>query len=588
MGLKKALIKYSKDISSKDIVACQKHIWACERFLRDLDREGTEDFPYIFIEEKAQRFIDWTTLFEHTKGKLSGKKIVLTIHQEFKSSNIYGWYHKDTGHRRFKKVYDQVARKNAKSQFASLIASYELMVFLNGELAEVYCAATTKDQAKIVYNETHLMLKRCPELVGKWREAYKVIEHIKSDSILKPLSKEDRKSGDGYNPQCGIIDEYHAHETSEILDVIDSGMGAREEPLILIITTAGFDLEKPCYRVEYKIASDILDPDNPFMIESQFIMICELEINQTSDPIDIDGRTVAVGDLIDDINDEATWVKANPIICSYPEGVERLRDKLKEAIVSPDKMRNFLTKHMNVWVNRRKGGYLNLAKWAACGVDKFDFERLRGRSCYIGLDLSATIDLTSGTFIFPPVEGGKYLVISHSFIPESRLQERVMKDHMPFDAWVNEGWVTCTSGEVVDYNEVKDYFIDKVEEYGCFCEAFCTDPWSAIQISNDLINSGFEVVNIRQGMQTLSEPTKVFREEVYKGNVEHDNNPVLAWALGNAVVDTMDKNENIMLNKKKSTDRIDPAAATINGMVRAIVHETSQGYNNRGMRNFDD
>lgn len=587
MKLKNALIQYCKKISNKKIVACQKHAWACERFLLDLEREGTEDFPYIFIEEKAQRFIDWTRFFKHTKGILAGKKIEFDIIHKFMASNIYGWYHKDTGYRRFKKVYIQLARKNAKSQFVSTIASYEHMVFLNGELSEVYCAATNKDQAKIVYDETRMMLERCPELKGKWREAYRKIEHLKSNSILRPLSKDDKKSGDGLNPQCGIIDEYHAHETSEILDVIDSGMGARQQPLLCIITTAGFDLNSPCYRDEYKIASNIIDPDHPIELESEFVMICELEVNQTTEPIEIDGRTVAVGDLIDDINDESTWIKANPIICSYPEGVDFLRDKLKEAKVSPDKMRNFLTKHMNVWVNQRKAGYLSLQKWNACGVEEFNYEQLRGRSCYIGLDLSAKIDLTSGSLVFPPIGGGKYIVLSHSFIPESRLTERIRKDHMPFDQWVNDGWVTCTVGEVVDYGTVMEYFIDKVEEYGCFCESFCVDPWGAIQLSNDLIERGYEVVNIVQGIKTLSEPTKVFREEVYKSNVEHDNNPVLGWALGNAIVNSVDKNENIMLDKKKSSDRIDPAAATMNGVVRAIVHDTNTGYNNRGMRGFD-
>lgn len=586
MKLKNALIQYCKKISNKKIVACQKHIWACERFLLDLEREGTEEFPFIFDEAKAQRFIDWSRLFKHTKGKLAGKKIEFDILQKFKGANIYGWYHKDTGYRRFKKVYDQLARKNAKSQFWSVVASYELMVFLNGELSEVYCAATTKDQAKIVYDETRMMLERCPDLKGKWREAYRKIDHIKSNSILKPLSKEDKKSGDGLNPQCGIIDEYHAHLTSEILDVVDSGMGARQEPLLGIVTTAGFDLNNPCYRVEYKIASNILDPDNVFVLEWEFVMICELEVNQTSDPIEKDGRVVAVGDLLDDINDESTWVKANPIICSYPEGVDSLRDKLAEAKVSPDKMRNFLTKHMNVWINQRKAGYLDLQKWNACGNDEFDYNKLRGQPCYIGVDLSAKIDLTSVSLVFPPINGGKYKIVSHSFIPETRLTERIRKDHMPFDSWVSDGWITCTDGEVIDYNEVKKYIVDILEDYGFFCESFCNDPWAAIQLSSDLIVQGYEVIDIRQGIKTLSEPTKVFREEVYKGNVEHDNNPVLSWALGNAIVKT-DQNENIMLDKQKSIDRIDPAAATMNAMVRAITHDANSGYNNRGMRGFD-
>ena len=587
MKQKAALIQYCKKISDHEIVACQKHIWSCERFLRDLEHEGTENFPYRFDEEKAERIIQWSRFFKHTKGVLFGKKIEPHITHKFILANIYGWHDIETGYRRFKKSYVQLARKNAKSQLESIKATFELMVFLDGGLAEVYCAATNKEQAKIVYNEAKLMLEGCSELNGKWREAYRKIEHLKSSSILRPLSKDDKLSGDGLNPQCGIIDEYHAHATSEILDVVDSGMGARPEPLLSIVTTAGFNLNSPCYRVEYKIASEILDPENQTEIESEFALICELETNETSDAIEIDGRTIAPGELIDDINDETVWQKANPIICSYAEGKAFLREKLKEAKTAPDKMRNFLTKHMNVWVNQRDAGYLNLGKWNACGVSKADFPSTEGMTCYVGLDLSAKIDLTSVAFIFPNLVDGKYGVMSHSFIPETRLNERLKVDKMPFDVWIDQGFLTCTSGEVVNYTQVMEYCIELAEKNRWYFEAFCLDPWGSMQLSNNLIELGHEVIDIVQGIKTLSEPTKAFREEIYKGNVIHDNSPVLAWALGNAVVDMVDKNENIMLNKKRSVDRIDPAAAVLNAFVRAMIHDSTQGYNNRGMRDFN-
>lgn len=587
MNLQGALEQYSKKIVNGEIIACTKHVWACQRFLSDLQRQGTKDFPYIFKPEKAQRFIDWTKFFKHTKGVLAGKRKQLTIWEQFIVSNIYGWYHTKTGYRRFNKAYIQVARKNAKSQELSLIATYELMVFLNRgeeyEVSEVYCAANNKEQAKIIYNEAKLMLDRCEELNGKWKESYRKIEHLKTKSIFRALSKEDRKSGDGLNPQCGILDEYHSLDTSEIYDVLDSGMGARKEPLIVIITTAGFNLNSPCYRIEYKLSNDILDPSNPVELDSTFVMICELETNTSSEPIEINGKTVSPGDLIDDINDEKNWIKANPIICSYPEGVDYLRKKLKEAKIAPDKMRNFLTKHMNVWVNQKDGGYMNLEKWEACKIDKFP--DLSGNPCFVGIDLSAKIDLTSVAWIFPIDD--KYYIKSHSFIPESRLNERMQKDKMPFDLWVEQGWITLISGDVVDYRQIKQYCIETANENRWYEEEYCIDPWGSIQISNDLIEEGKEVVDIIQGIKTLSEPTKAFREEVYKGNVFHDGNPVLSWAIGNAIVDNVDRNENIILSKKKSTDRIDPIAATINAFVRAMVSGSGYSYNTRDMRGFN-
>lgn len=587
MNLLPELKRYCKDVSNGKIVACQKHVWACERFLIDIKRQGTGDFPYIFKEYEAQRFIKWSRFFKHTKGVLAGQHIEIDILNKFIVSNIYGWYHKDTGYRRFSKMYYQVARKNMKSQLLSLIGSYEFMVFLDNEVSEVYCAATNKDQAKIVYNETRMILERCRDLDGKWREAYRQLEHKKTGSIMRALSKEDRKSGDGLNPQCGIIDEYHAHETSEVYDVIDSGMGARTQPLIAIITTAGFNLDSPCRRIEYDLAEKLLDPDNPYEHDNVFAMVCELETNTTGDTIEINGRNIAPGELIDDINDERAWIKANPVICSYPEGVTYLRKKLKEALAAPDKIRNFLTKHMNVWVNQKDFGYMNLEKWKACAVPREEMPDMSGESCFVGLDLSAKIDLTSVSFVFPNYDGDKYVIHSHSFIPEVRLQERITRDRMPFDVWERQGWLTCTQGEVVDYKAVMEYCIEIAQKNRWYIENFCVDPWGAIQLSNDLIEEGYEVVNVTQGIKTLSEPTKNFREEVYDRKVIHDGNPVLSWALGNAVVDNVDKNENIMLNKKKSTDRIDPAAATMNAWVRAMVAGATSSYNTRSMRGFD-
>jgi phage terminase large subunit-like protein len=545
--LKQWMIDYCHDVLSGEIIACQKHKWACQRFLRDIEREGTDEFPYIFDEEKALRFLKWMTLFKHTKGKLAGQHIKPHPIQIFVFGNIYGWVHKDTGLRRFKKAYWQVARKNAKSQSLACVGSYEAFAF--GEsMAEVYIGATKTEQSKIVWNEIKAQIQGCDFLKGKYKIAYGKIEHLKSSSFIAALSKDAGKTGDGLNVQCGIIDEYHAHPTSEIYDVLVSGMGARPQPLMMIITTAGFELQHPCYSVEYQYVSKILDPNNPIENDEYFVMINEL-------------------DKDDDIKDEKNWEKANPILCSYEEGVNFLRGELKAALDVPEKMRNFLTKNMNIWVDMKDNGYMDMSKWADCGQD-FDLSILEGLECVVGVDLSSKIDLTSVGFEFK--KDGKYIVLSHSFMPEDTLDRKRKTDKVPYDLWVQQGWITTTPGAVVDYNFIKSYIKNFEQQYNVKVREICADPWNATQFMQDMEAEGYMVVEIRQGIQTLGGATKDFREQVYQGNVIHNNNPVLTWALSNAVT-RQDANENIMLDKSKSTERIDPIAAVLNAHVRAML-----------------
>ena len=349
MTLLEELIEYSHNCIKDTAHVCQKHRWACERFLRDVQHAKTGEFPYVFDEEKAQRFFNWAALHKHTKGVLAGEPIEFTPIQRFIFGNVYGWVHQDTGLRRFRRAYWQVARKNAKSQSLAIVGDYELMA-LGEPMSEVYIGATKTLQAKIIYNEVVAMLKRCPLLTGKWHESYGAIKHPKSDSILRALSKDDGKTGDGLNPQCGLIDEYHAHPTDEILEVINTGMVARKQPLLFIITTAGNNFGGPCYRVEYPLVEKILNPAIDFDVVDYFCMVNELDRDDE-------------GNLIDDVKNEECWIKANPIAAAYPEGLANIRSKLASALESPEKMESFLTKNMDLWVNQSELSYMDMAKW---------------------------------------------------------------------------------------------------------------------------------------------------------------------------------------------------------------------------------
>lgn len=565
MTIKEELIQYAKDCINDTKHCCQKHRWACERFLRDISREGTDEFPYIFDDAKAERFYKWASLHKHTKGVLVNTPIIFTPIQRFIFGNIYGWIHKDTGYRRFTKAYWQVGRKNAKSQSLGLVGDYELMA-LGEDNSEVYIGATKTLQAKIIYNEVLAMLKKSSALFkGKWKEAYSTIVHIKSNSIMRALSKDDGKTGDGLNPQCGLIDEYHAHPTDEILEVIKTGMIARRQPLLFIITTAGNNLGGPCYRIEYPLVSKILNPDIEFDIPDYFCMVNELDRDEE-------------GNLIDDINDEECWIKANPIAATYKVGLKNIRSNYMSAIESPEKMVSFMTKNMNIWVKQSAQSYIDMAKWKARGRLNEDFENdlgisLYGYDAYVGIDVSKTIDLTAAGIVIPVDinNSKKFIILAHGFIPEETVQTKERTDKIPYRLWSEKGWLTITPGEIVDYRFMTRWIEETLNKYGLNIKDVCYDPYNATHYTQELeSNKGWGIVEIRQGIITLSEPTKSFRAETYQGNILHPINDLLDWAISNAVT-KVDAQENIMLDKAKSTERIDPIAAVINAYTRAKV-----------------
>ncbi|MFD1675417.1 terminase large subunit [Alicyclobacillus fodiniaquatilis] len=558
-NLVQRIVGYAQSVVDGRVVACKKHIAACRRFLKDIERLADDDYPFDFDVDELYAFDKWASMFKHTKGVLAGQQIKLTDFQLFVAANIFCWKHKVSGARRFRRAYIQLARKNAKSQLLALITSY--LAFLSGEQEECYIAGWGREQSSIVYNEIASQIRACDLLKGKYTDSYGRITHLKSGSVIQPLSKESRKTGDGKNPSIAVIDEYHVHETSEIYDVLISGMVARQNPLIVIITTAGFDLSRPCFT-EYQYVSNIIDENSPIENDEYFVLICELDPD-------------------DDINDESVWVKANPIVSTYEQGLDALRSGLRAALDVPEKMRSFLTKNMNKWVDMRENGYMPMDKWRACGAD--EMPDLHGVDCYVGVDLSKKIDLTSTSFEFP-LPDGRFAVKSHSFLPEDTLAEKRQTDKVPYDLWVKDGWITATPGAVVDYRFIRSYIEREAKEHGWRIKEICYDPYAATQFAQDLESDGYTAVEIRQGTRTLSEPTKNFREEVLAGNIVHDKNPVLTWAMGNAV-EKIDHNENIMLDKEKSTDRIDPAAALINAHARAMAIDKSESvYERRGLR----
>lgn len=560
------ITEYAQECVSGEIISCKKHRWSCQRFLNDRKRsENDPKYPYTWNEQAAQNIVDWFSMLYHSKGDLAGEPIQLTPWQKFRLCQLYGWVRKDTGLRRFRKSYTQIARKNAKSQEEAGVALYEASVTAvkNGEVCEVYTAGVKRDQSKIVFNEAALMLQRSP-LRTKFRITKDAITHPVSGSYIKALSKEDGKSGDGTNPALLVIDEFHQHPTTEFYDL---GLGGNtKEPLLMIITTAGVDLNCPCYAAEYQYCSRVLDPDTDIEDDEYLIDICEL------DPEDYEN--------LDNLKDEKLWEKANPIRMSYEGGRDKLRQAYKTASEVPEHMSAFLTKCMDVWIMAKEDGYMNMAKWKACQVDAIQIDT-KGMPVYVGFDMSAKIDLTSVAFVIPfeseekDPEGKpvvKYIVYSHSFVPSrEKLVERKRKDKAPYDAWEREGFLTVTNTPIVDQGTVMRYVLNTCREKKWEIETLCFDPANASKLMMDLSDEGYEVEEAYQSHKSLNESTQGFREQVYSGNILYTYNPVLNFAMSNAVIRR--SNGLIKVDKDATTKRIDPVDAVLCAYKLAMYHE---------------
>lgn len=563
--------RYAKLCIEGEIISCRKHKWACQRFLNDTEKfETDQDYPYYWSEESAQNIIDWFALLHHSKGILAGEPIELTDWQQFRICQLYGWKRKKDGRRRFKKSFTEVARKNAKSQEEAGIALYEISVMAakNKELCEFYTAGVKREQSKIVFNEAGLMLRGSP-LHGKFNVTRDSITHIRSGSFMKPLSKEDGKSGDGTNPAGLVLDEFHQHPTTEFYDL---GLGANtKEPLLMIITTAGMDLTYPCYVTEYTYCSKLLDPDNDVTNEEYLVDICEM------DPEDYED--------LDRLDDERLWEKANPVRMTYEEGKDKIRGEYKIAKEIPEHMTAFLTKCLNIWVQARENGYMDMSKWKACEVKEIPIDT-RKMSVYVGFDMSAKTDLTSVAFMIPFQSGEfdaegkeivKYIVHSHSFIPNrEKLVERKSKDKVEYDAWERMGFLTVTNTPIVDQSAVMKYILDTCKGNEWQIECLCFDPANAAKLMMDLSTQGYIVEEVFQSHKSLNESTQGFREQVYSKNILYTYNPLLNYSMSNAVI--RQREGLIKIDKDATTKRIDPVDAVLCAFKLALYHEFGSNY----------
>lgn len=521
-------------------------------------------FLFQFDETKADRIYNWFTHCKHVEGPLAGKPIALEPFQKFDFGMMFGWVEKETGLRRFQKAYIQEGRKNGKTTGMAGLANY-FMVGDREESPSVYTAAVDRNQARLMYRAAMAMARKSPEIRNRLKIRDYEISHKTRGGQMVPLSK-DTKNKDGLNPSAALVDEYHAHPTSEIYDLLWSAFGQRAQAMMAIITTAGMDVESPCYK-EYTYAKQILSGD--VTNERYFVMIRELDSG-------------------DDEHDPSNWIKANPLRAATEAGLTKLREQHDEAFGSldPSKIRTFRVKNLNKWIHGNEDSFMGeyMEKWDSLAVSREELKRVtKDLLMNTGVDLSKKVDLTGSGFVFAIPKGtevtftdgtkrtlpeGSVAITAHGFLPEEGVKRHEKSDRIPYRDWARGGWCTITEGDVTDYRQVQTHIQDN-ELDGNKVHELAYDPYNATHFANEMQDLGYTCIEIRQGVKTLSEPTKLFRELVAEGKLIHDGSPLLKWCVGNAM-QQQDSNENIKLTKKNADDsrRIDLLAAVINALVR--------------------
>lgn len=556
MATVQAGIQYAERVLSGEIVAGELVRLACQRFLNDLEH-GPERGIY-FSEDRAQHILDFYNFVPHVKGALAGKPIELMPWHVFILINLFGFIipliDEITGEqvldedgdgvmvRRFRTAYNEVARKNAKSTVSSGIGLY--MTGADGEGgAEVYSAATTRDQARIVFDDAKNMIKKAPRTLGRLFGHVKLnIHQERSASKFEPLSS-DANNLDGLNIHCGIVDELHAHRTRDVWDVLETATGARLQSLLFAITTAGTNKEGICFEQRdyaIKVLRGVVDDDTYFAV-------------------------IYTLDEEDDPFDEANWPKANPGlgICKRWDDMRRLAKKAREQVAARP---NFFTKHLNIWVTA-ESAWMDMDRWAKReGIA--DFEERKKWPLWVGVDLANKIDICAAVKVWRDPTG-KTHTEPRFWLPEGRIETAPNHIAELYRKWSDAGFLELTDGDVIDHGFIKAEIVEWVK--GESLKEIAFDPWSATQFSLALAEEGLPLVEVAQTVKNLSESMKSVQAEVYGSKIHHDGNPVMTWMMSNITVKP-DKNDNIFPNKSTPENKIDGPVALFTAKSRLLVN----------------
>lgn len=541
---------YAESIAKKgSTVAGRYHRLACERHLKDRDREKDPAYPYVFDRKEAELMFKFCEQVQHYKGEWAGQALRLSDFQAFRLGCMFGWREKATGLRRFTTAYHELPRKHGKSLEASVVGLRA--TFFEGEPgAEGYCIATKEKQAlDIVFGNMVQMIKASPGLRKRLRVLRKNINRPDTASKIEPLGS-DSETLDGLNPHSVTTDELHAFKNRGLLDVLETAMGARRNPLHNQITTAGEDLVSVCGD-QHNYATRILDGELRDDPSAARFFAC-----------------IAHADLDDDPWVEQTWRKANPH-WEISIKADYIRGMAAKAVQMPSAQPTFKQKLLNLWVNASRAA-LSPEGWQSAQSApalKPAFEQgLRGRPCYVGVDLASSIDLCSLTCLFPPSHAGeRWKMVQRIWTPADTIRERAKKDRAPYDVWAQQGWLIAAPGKRIDHDLVREAIKWARGQFKVVVT--CFDPWHAEQLATKLTSEdGFdehEVVAIPQTFAGMSAAETEFKALVLSAEVDACGCPVTSWAVSN-VAEDVDGKGNILFSKKRSRGRIDPVkSATI-------------------------
>ncbi len=547
--------KYCVMVLSGAFVTCKDTRLACIRHLKDIKRSIEDnEFPYVYKPKRAKKVIQFIEVLPDTKGKFNK----LALFQKFIVSMVRGWFTEEEDYLRFNKAFISMARKGGKSLLVSGLTLYSFLFDREpAEGRQIFCAANDKKQASIVFNmvakQLMYFISQVPELKKDVKKVRELLQHTKDGSYVMPLSR-DTGAVDGFEPFLAVIDEYHAAKTNEMLELIQSGQGNLMQSLIFIISTAGFNLNAPMYMDEWPYAKEILA--DTYRDEQYFAIIFEQDSEE-------------------EWQDKTMWAKSNPLINESDDLKEQIEDFLQKRVdeaVKKGTMFRVLVKNFNYWMQASEESYLDFNDWKK-NETGFD---IKGTKTYIGLDLSRADDLTAVSFIHLDEVKKQYFVTSHSFVAtKGGLQAKIERDLIDYRQMAQHGYCTITDLQsgIINSNQVLDYIEKYILTNNLDVQAICYDPHAIHGFIAEIEkrNWRYELIEIRQGAMTLSNPVIDFRLKVIDEQIKHHKNPLLDIAVKNAVAKNV--NDSVMIEKKLNREKIDPLMSTIFAYVIASEHE---------------
>ena len=543
-------IQYAQDVLSGEVTACRYVKLAAQRFLNDLERTD------VWMDwQEANKVINVISNFKQWKGKQSGDYITLQPHQQFILANQFGFKkHNLAGNvvRRFSTSYEEVARKNAKTTIEAAKQLYHL-AFESESGPQIYAGATKEAQAQIVVNDAGKIAQATPALRSRLKNFdnqgnVRRVVNYENGGFVAALGS-DSKRLDGLDPSWASIDEYHAHPDNGVRDVIETGMGAREQPFLDIITTAGYDRHSVCYEfrdVVIRVLEGQIEDDSLFGI-------------------------IFTLDEEDDWRDEQCWAKANPML-----DVSVSRDYLANEVnkaqnEGSSKVVSVLTKNFNVWTDSAQT-WISGDLWANLALNKSD-EELSQVPCWGGLDLSSTSDLTAFVLVFHCQDS--YHFKYWFFTPEDRARLRDEDRGTPYTKWVRDGHLLKNEGNVIDYDFVQQVIEQAAERYNIQSIAF--DRYNAVQVVQRLQDAGINMSPFNQSIGNMSSPTKELERRISERQVSHEPNGCMDWMMSNVEIFT-DANENIKITKRnKVKSRVDGPVASVMAFGEMLTNNQPAG-----------